>query len=494
MAGAAPAGGDDVDIGNAIGAFPEDQSDASIDGFQTPVETPPTEIEAGQWVDLEDGDSVWIPNEIPKQPSPKRQQPVAPASVPNETFAIDEDLTADACLSHVLAIFPDVSHEHVNNLYHKLDQDAGATVTGAHRIEQIVDQLIQSGDYPKQAKEKQVDLKRKREDEADGYNVKRFEGPDRRATHAYLKQQIAAVLKADFPELPQTTIKQHFTEHKHLFQTYVALANTKDTSIRSKPWRGRPSPHLADAVTIASNSGDPDLVLELQAARKRVASARAERAAVDRKRRVEEENLQRAIEAGDTAECQACFDDLPMNRQIHCSGDTTHFTCFDCATTYIKAEVGEARCRVLCTAGCGANYAHAQLHLLEDKQLLARLEVLQQEKDIRDAGLDDLEECPFCDYKAILPPIEEDFEFRCANPDCEKVSCRRCKSESHIPQTCEEHAKDNKLSSRHKIEEAMTAALMRHCNGCKKQFIKEFGCNKMVRISPDLLLDTTNDD
>lgn len=165
-----------------------------------------------------------------------------------------------------------------------------------------------------------------------------------------------------------------------------------------------------------------------------------------------------------------------MNRQIHCNGTKAHFLCFDCAETYIKSEIGESRCRVLCPAAdCETGYANHQLNLLSDKQSLEKLAQLQQEKDIRDAGLDDLEECPFCDYKAIVPPVEEDFEFRCANAECEKVSCRRCKAISHIPVSCEQHAKDNKLNSRHKIEEAMTAALVRSCNNCKKQFIKEYG-------------------
>jgi len=118
--------------------------------------------------------------------------------------------------------------------------------------------------------------------------------------------------------------------------------------------------------------------------------------------------------------------------------------------------------------------------LLSDKQTLAKLAQLQQEKDIRDADMDDLEECPFCDYKAIMPPVEENFEFRCANPECERTSCRRCKAISHIPVSCEQHAKDNKVNSRHIVEEAMTAALVRSCNKCKKQFIKDHGCNKMT--------------
>ncbi|KAF2488232.1 hypothetical protein BDY17DRAFT_230872, partial [Neohortaea acidophila] len=179
-------------------------------------------------------------------------------------------------------------------------------------------------------------------------------------------------------------------------------------------------------------------------------------------------------------ECSACYDDLPMNRQIHCNGRVAHFTCFDCVEMYIKSEVGESRCRVICPAGCGSGFTQQQLDQLSNKQLLEKFAQIQQEKDIRDAGLEDLEECPFCDYKAILPPVEQDFEFRCANPECERVSCRRCKAVSHVPISCEQHAQDNKLNSRHTIEEAMTAALVRSCNKCKKQFVKEFGCNKMT--------------
>lgn len=355
--------------------------------------------------------------------------------------------------------------------------DEIVTIAAADRVEHIVNQLLSKESYPKRNKGK----KRKREEaEEEEAERKRWEGMNREVVPGYLKSTINAMLKAEFPEASNNFIAEHLQIHRHLYPTFIALAKSKEGGDKTG-WRGRPPKGmLADADIIAANSGWDALSDELKAARKQAERLSDERRAENAKKIAEQENLRRAIEAGETAECQACFEDLPMNRQIHCNGDIAHFTCYDCAETYIKSEVGDSRCRVLCTAGCGAGFAHEQLHQLSDKSLLEKLELLQQEKDIRDAGLDDLEECPFCDYKAILPPVEEDFEFRCMNPLCEKTSCRRCKSVSHIPITCEQYAKDNKMNVRHKIEEAMTAAMIRSCNKCKKQFIKEYGCNKMV--------------
>lgn len=399
-------------------------------------------------------------------------------------LALDtEAVTADDCLQKVLDIFPDISHEYVINLYNDFGaEDDYETLPGQARLDNIIEQLVSATSYPKQEKGKQA-LKRKRQDSVNEDEIRKWESEDRIPVPTHLKGSMQAMLKAEFPEIPVRYINETLGAQKYLYQTFVALAKARDTDDASNRvyGKGRASTrHLANADTIATNCGWPELGEELHAARLRVQIIRAERAADDAKKKAEEENLQRATAAGETAECSACFDDLPMNRQIHCNGPVAHFTCFDCAETYIKSEVGESRCRVLCTAGCGAGFATHQLDLLADKQLLEKLSQLQQEKDIRDAGLDDLEECPFCDYKAILPPIEEDFEFRCGNPTCEKVSCRRCKCVSHVPVSCEQHAKDNKVNSRHKIEEAMTAALIRSCNKCKKQFIKEYGCNKMT--------------
>lgn len=384
-------------------------------------------------------------------------------------------VTRDDCLARVYEMFPDVCPEHTVALYDQVGAESDDELPAAIYLDRIIEKLITDETYPKRKKDTQH-LKRKRTESAED-EYREWERDDRQRQSPHLTGSIRAILKADFPTFTHATINQVVAEEIYLFKSYVRLSNMRDTD--ANPRRGRPAA-AGNADVIVANSGSQTLGPELAAARKRAREDRARRLDDMTKKRAEAENLRHAIAAGSTAECQACFDDLPMNRQVHCHGDEPHFTCLTCIETYIKTEIGDARCRILCTAGCGAGFEPAQLNLVADKKLLQKLAELQQEKDIRDAGLEGLEECPFCDYKAIMPPIEEDFEFRCANPDCEKVSCRRCKSTSHIPISCEQYANEKKANSRHTIEEAMTAALIRSCNKCKKQFIKEYGCNKMT--------------
>lgn len=450
----------------------------------------------GQYVKV-DGEEVFIPDEDQAPAAFGLAQQAAEVSTPSDDFGLvagddmvaatlSVEFTVDICLQRVLEMFPQISHDYVRKLYNDFDNNGKYEILpGEARFHNILDQLISSDSYPKQEKSKQADRKRKREDSIDeSVDTARWQRADRETAPGFLKSSVQAMLKAEFPEIPHTYIGKVLTREKHFFQSYLALAKAKDDP-NAPVFRGRASStNFATANTIATNAGWPNLQAELQAARQRVGIIRRQRMLEAAKKQAEAENLQKAKDEGATSECQACFEDLPLNRQVHCDGRETHFTCYDCALTYIRSEVGDSRCNVLCTAGCGAEFPPHQLNLLDDKPLLQKLAELEQEKAIRDAGLEDLEECPFCDYKAIMPPIEEDFEFHCANHECEKTSCRRCKSISHIPLSCAEHAKENKINSRHRIEEAMTAALIRSCNKCKKQFIKEYGVSRACRKTP----------
>lgn len=181
-------------------------------------------------------------------------------------------------------------------------------------------------------------------------------------------------------------------------------------------------------------------------------------------------------------ECQCCFTDTPINRAINCDSETAHFFCFTCVRNYATTEIGMMRYKMTCFdgSGCKVSFSQEQLRLALDHKTLDRLDHLQQQDEIKMAEFEGLSECPFCDFKAICPAVEVDREFRCYNPNCEKVSCRLCNEETHIPRTCEEAKKDKGLPARHQVEEAMSEALIRACPRCKTKIVKEDGCNKMV--------------
>lgn len=134
-------------------------------------------------------------------------------------------------------------------------------------------------------------------------------------------------------------------------------------------------------------------------------------------------------------------------------------------------------------SGCTATFSRDQRTRFLDTKTIEKLERLQQQDEIRKAELPNLSTCPFCDFAAICPPVEEDREFRCYNPECAEVSCRLCKLKSHIPLTCAESKKENGVSERRVIEEARTEALIRTCGKCKIRILKEDGCNKVICTS-----------
>ena len=55
-------------------------------------------------------------------------------------------------------------------------------------------------------------------------------------------------------------------------------------------------------------------------------------------------------------------------------------------------------------------------------------ERVKQQKEVEAAGLEGLEECPFCEWKCVIENEQERL-FRCGNEEggCGVVSCRGCK-------------------------------------------------------------------
>jgi TRIAD3 protein (E3 ubiquitin-protein ligase RNF216) len=282
---------------------------------------------------------------------------------------------------------------------------------------------------------------------------------------------------------------------RHLYPAYMILEEADRTYDPAKtPYNKIKKPRatsshwtpsrVEETLNREGTTADTMLVLrELQAARRARKKADDKRQAERQAQLDEEENIRRAQAEGTMLECGCCFCDFPLNRMVHCENEQAlHWFCRPCARQVAENEIGNSKYQIKCmsTDGCDFGFSrHTKNQFLDEKTLIA-LDRNEQEEMLRLAGIENLESCPFCPFAAEYPSVEEDREFRCQAPDCEKISCRLCKLESHIPKSCAEYAKDKGLSVRRQIEEAMSAALIRKCNKCGTPFVKEEGCNKMT--------------
>jgi E3 ubiquitin-protein ligase RNF216 len=282
---------------------------------------------------------------------------------------------------------------------------------------------------------------------------------------------------------------------RHLYPAYMILEEAERTYDPTKsPYNKIKKPRatashwtpirVEETLNREGTTADTMLVLrELQAARRARKKADDKRQAERQAQLDEEENIRRAQAEGTMLECGCCFCDFPLNRMVHCENEQAlHWFCRPCARQVAENEIGNSKYQIKCMSmdGCDFGFSrHTKNQFLDEKALIA-LDRNEQEEMLRLAGIENLESCPFCPFAAEYPSVEEDREFRCQAPDCEKISCRLCKLESHIPKSCAEYAKDKGLSVRRQIEEAMSAALIRKCNKCGTPFVKEEGCNKMT--------------
>lgn len=92
-------------------------------------------------------------------------------------------------------------------------------------------------------------------------------------------------------------------------------------------------------------------------------------------------------------------------------------------------------------------------------KLFSKIAQKKQMEEVKAAGIENLECCPFCDFATI--PNAASKLFQCLNPDCMTESCRQCKEISHIPLSCVEVEKPADIQARTHIEETMTKALLR---------------------------------
>lgn len=175
--------------------------------------------------------------------------------------------------------------------------------------------------------------------------------------------------------------------------------------------------------------------------------------------------------------CECCFDDEVMEKDTF-TCLYGHKFCKTCIIRSVEISFGENKLQFTCLTNCKAEFSLATLQTILKPNMFSKIALRKQIDEVKSAGIEDLESCPFCDFATI--PTPGDKIFKCLNDECLKESCRQCKELSHIPYRCDEIEKNDEVKARTYIEDKMTEALLRKCWKCGMKFIKEDGCNKMT--------------
>lgn len=173
-----------------------------------------------------------------------------------------------------------------------------------------------------------------------------------------------------------------------------------------------------------------------------------------------------------------------------------HLFCSDCMSSYAENLLGAHNINIVCMdqSECKLLFPVSELRRFLSDKLLELYERVKQRKEIEMAGLEGLEECPFCEYKCVIENPNEKL-FRCGNEEtCGAITCRQCKKivneyllssstssdyvyQDHLPKSCKgdtsailamiylppisaEMEEDKVLDGRHLIEEAMSESLL----------------------------------
>ncbi|KAB0794949.1 hypothetical protein PPYR_11788 [Photinus pyralis] len=190
----------------------------------------------------------------------------------------------------------------------------------------------------------------------------------------------------------------------------------------------------------------------------------------------EEMERKQAKAAGLLQTCACCYDDEIMPNDI-ASCEAGCMFCKYCVRKSAEIAFGDGKLDFPCLGDCESHFTLPVLQDVINPKMFSVIASKKQVEEVKAAGIEDLETCPFCDFAAI--PARDDKLFRCLNPQCMKESCRMCKEPSHVPLRCDEVEKDEDVKDRTYIENKMTEGLLRTCYKCDMKFIKEEGCNMM---------------
>lgn len=193
-------------------------------------------------------------------------------------------------------------------------------------------------------------------------------------------------------------------------------------------------------------------------------------------------NKQQYLDEGELIECGCCYGSFPFEEIVQCSDG--HLFCKECLSGYSKEVIfgSSMTCvKLICLVeNCGQPFPYNQLEKCLTNDEINKYQSRLQEDCLAKADIENLHQCPFCEFAAIIP--DQQKVFKCVNSKCMKESCIECKEEweQHFGKKCNEIEKKSQKNLRLSYEEKMTAAKVRKCSKCSLTFTKLDGCNKMT--------------
>lgn len=370
----------------------------------------------------------------------------------------------------IIDMYPNVDPEWLSKHYDTMVFNGDRALRSKSHIEGLLaNYMIEHSDYPKKTANGQ------KSKEGNDIDYSKYDQP---ITSADYRTNCLEQIQQDFrwvtlPELRSVLQRYGY----HYFPSYNFLksdfAVTKD---------GRPSSKsglkfLSKERTLRPvDLYDPAFIVEYEVTHREEVKLREE----EERKRLQALEDEEAERTGNVMECGCCFVDVPMTRMVQCAEG--HLFCADCIKKYVEETVyssGQTTVHCLDQDGCKANFPMAQLERAVPAHQLSKIFARLADLDIQKAGLENVHRCPSCDFQMEIPNPDEKL-FICRNPECGLESCLLCKEPNHIPLRCEEVEKKTVTDYRKKVEEAMTASLVRTCPKCKAKFFKTEGCNKMT--------------
>ncbi|KAG5635251.1 hypothetical protein H0H81_011937 [Sphagnurus paluster] len=351
---------------------------------------------------------------------------------PDPELVPDDDPESTA-VARILEIIPDVEPDHLLALvtnYFIEHPNQGLEVV----VEQILHALFEDPKYPK------VDRKgkgKRKQTVAEAEEVQALDIPAKKPKIDYADKSrpfkggvhyidlALECLQTAFPYIPKAYLRTTLAKHKCLYApTHLFLLDQEKNHQRQRDANERVNLPYNKRVTPFRPKGKGTALSddELEAERKwlsdKLQGNDAGEANVDTSDDTDDG------ECEDGIECGCCFSKFrfvstPMEyfitiltyavqeKLVQCP--ETHLFCSPCMKSYAETLLGSHNPNIKCMdqSGCTALISTSELQRFLPPKLMELYERVKQRKELDSAGLEGLEECPFCDWAVVIENPDE---------------------------------------------------------------------------------------